>query len=277
MIQQLPVQEDEIAAFRLTGKLSHLDYQEFLPRLEGLIKAHGRISVLLELADFHGWDLAAARDDFRFAVAHPDDFERIAIVGHGLLQRWMTLMAKPFTSGDVRFFEQERLSDAWDWLREPGLQARSDQAAPTPYQHVLVGVDFSAHSVRAVRRAMDLAKRHDADIHLVHAVESYALYDEFYDPVIPTKLGMDQELVQAAAARMRGMIDELEAGDVPSTVLLGSPKEIILSQAEALKADLIVVGTHGRRGVSRLLGSTASALTHSARCDVLTVRIDGAV
>ena len=46
------------------------------------------------------------------------------------------------------------------------------------------------------------------------------------------------------------------------------------SQAEALHSDLIVVGTHGHRGIARLLGSTASAVSHNARCDVLTVRID---
>jgi len=55
---------------------------------------------------------------------------------------------------------------------------------------------------------------------------------------------------------------------------LGAPKGVILSHAEGLHADLIVLGTHGHRGIGRLLGSTASAVVHSARCDVLTVRID---
>ena len=278
MIQQSPVHEDNIFAFRLSGKLSHSDYQTFLPRLEELLEAHDRISVLLELVDFHGWDLAAAWDDFRFSLEHPDDFERIAIVGHGTKQRWMTLLAKPFTDAGVRFFEQEQLGDAWDWLREPQEQVALDQAQPVPYQRILVGVDFSAHSLRAVRRALDLAKRHDGRIDLVHSVESSLSYDQAYDPVMVLQhdMDLDHKLIEAAKGRMQQLIDELDAGDLPGNVLLGSPKGAILSQAEALHADLIVVGTHGHRGIARLLGSTASAITQSARCDVLTVRIDGA-
>lgn len=57
-IQPSRLQEDNIFAFRLSGKLSHADYQTYLPRLEEPLEAHDRISVLLELVDFHGWELA---------------------------------------------------------------------------------------------------------------------------------------------------------------------------------------------------------------------------
>ena len=50
--------------------------------------------------------------------------------------------------------------------------------------------------------------------------------------------------------------------------------QVILSQAEAQQSDLIVLGTHGHHGIARLLGSTANAINHNARCDVLAVRID---
>ena len=103
MIEQLPVQEGDTVAFRLSGKLSHADYQAFLPQLESLIEERGRLSVLLELDDFHGWDLEAAWDDFRFGMAHQGDFERIAIVGQGGLEHWMALMAKPFVGEPVPF------------------------------------------------------------------------------------------------------------------------------------------------------------------------------
>lgn len=272
MIQQIPVQEDNIVAFRLSGKLSHADYQAFLPRLEELIEAHGRISVLLELIDFHGWDLDAAKDDFRFGMQHQDDFERIAIVGQGVLQHWMALMAKPFISAEVHFFKQDQLSEAWDWLREPLQQAALDQAPPAPYQRILAGVDFSPHSVRAVRRALDLAHRYGGRVNLVHAVENTVYYEQDYGPV--TDLDLDLERMESAKKRMQQLIGELDAGDLPGNVLFGSPKGVILSQAEALHTDLIVVGTHGHHGIARLLGSTANAVSHNARCDVLTVRID---
>jgi len=271
MIQQLPVQEDNIVAFLLSGRLSHADYQAFLPRLEELIKVHGRISVLLELTDFHGWDLDAAFDDFRFGMQHQDDFERIAIVGKGILQHWMALMAKPFIRADVQFFNQEQLGEAWDWLREPLQLTALDQAPPAPYRRILVGVDFSAHSVRAVRRALDLAHRHGGHVNLVHAVEQVAYYEQDYGPL--TAPDLDLELMESAKGRMQKLIGELDAGDLPRNVLFGSPKSVILSQAEALYSDLIVLGTHGHRGIARLLGSTANAVSHNARCDVLTVHI----
>ena len=276
MIEQIPVQEDNIVAFRLSGKLSHADYQALLPRLEGLIEASGRIALLLELVDFHGWDLEAAWDDFRIGMKHQDNFDRIAIVGHGTLQHWMTLMANPFTTAPVRFFEQDRLGEAWDWLREPQRQSDLDDESPAPYRNILVGVDFSAHSVRAVRRALDLAERHGGQATLLHAVESVVFYDQAYDPLIPSAadLDTDQERLDAARRRMQDLIAELGNSDLHGHVMLGSAKAVILSQAEALKADLIVLGCRGHRGLSRLLGSTASAVTNNARCDVLTVPID---
>ena len=135
-----------------------------------------------------------------------------------------------------------------------------------------MGVDFSPHSVRAVRRALDLAHRYGGRVNLVHAVENPVYYDQDYGPV--AALDIDLELMEAAKGRMQRLIGELDAGDLPSDVLFGSPKGVILSQAEALHGDLIVVGTHGHRGIARLLGSTANAISHNARCDVLTVHID---
>jgi nucleotide-binding universal stress UspA family protein len=275
MIEQLPVQEGGTVAFRLSGKLRHADYQAFLPRLESLIEEEGRLSVLLELDDFHGWDLEAAWDDFRFGMEHQTDFARIALVGKGALQHWMAVMAKPFVNGEVRFFERDDLGAAWDWLRDPQRQAEADRAEPPPYRQILVGVDFSAHAERAVHRAVKLGEQADARIILVHAVESYGLYDEFYDPIIPLKPDLDLELSAAARQKLDAMIQDLGAGKLQAEVMVGSPKAVVLSQAEAMQADLIVLGQHGRRGISRLLGSTAAGVIAGARCDVVTVRVDG--
>ena len=81
MFQELPVHQDNLFAFRVTGRLAHSDYQAFLPRIEELIARYGRISLFIELEGFRGWDLEAAKDDFRFGLQHRGDFERIAMVG----------------------------------------------------------------------------------------------------------------------------------------------------------------------------------------------------
>ncbi len=96
MLQFLPAADGNILAARASGKLSHEDYQNFLPKLEKEIKSLGKISLLLELDNFHGWDLKAAKDDVEFGMQHMDDFDRIAIVGEKAWERWMVAMMKPF-------------------------------------------------------------------------------------------------------------------------------------------------------------------------------------
>lgn len=270
MITQIPVQEDHIVAFRITGKLTHEDYQAFLPQLEDLIKAQpGRLSVLFELRDFHGWDLHAAMDDFRFLEQHEDDFERIAVVGENRLERWMTAISAPFVSAEIRFFDQDQLGDAWDWLRTPGKQDESQEAATTPYRRILVASDDSPHSERLVTRALQLASAFDARVHLVHAVDYPIYYDEAYDPIIA--VDVEGEMIAIAKAHMNDLLEKLNAPRLSGEVISGPPKSVILSQAEALDTDLIVMGKHRQGALGRLLGSTTNGVLHHARCEVLSI------
>lgn len=118
MFEVIPVNDERVFAFRATGKLTHADYQAFLPQLEALIERHGRISVLLELDGFHGWEWQAMQDDFQFGIGHRDAFERIALVGDSTWQHAMALLAKPFVDGEVRYFERSESAAAWDWLQQ---------------------------------------------------------------------------------------------------------------------------------------------------------------
>ncbi len=270
MIVQIPVQEDHIVAFRVSGKLTHQDYQEFLPKLEKLIREDRKLSVLFELHDFKGWDLEAALDDFRFLESHPDAFERIAIVGKSRLARWMTAMAAPFTGAEVKFFEEDELGEAWDWLREPQRRAEAAREPASPYRHILVGVEFTPEGRRIVQRALDIRRRYEgARLHLVHAVDYPVYVDEAYDPVIPMEI--QDELTTAARRHMDDLLRELKDEQVQGDVLPGVPRGVILSQAEALDADLIVLGKHSHGPLGRLLGSTATGVINHARCEVLTV------
>jgi len=272
MFQEIPVHQDNIFAFRATGRLSHADYQAFLPRIEELIARHGRISLFLELEGFRGWELEAAKDDFRFGVQHRDAFERIALVGDSGWERWMTLMARPFMKGEIRFFARDRAQDAWDWLREVSQAAQAGPSEPDPYRHILLATDFSPHAERAAYRALELGGRYKARLTFLHAVEEPVMYDQFYDPITPDRLGEDAALFDAAVERLRKFLENLGApADCRQQVLAGSPKSVILGYAEAQQVDLIVAGRHGRGGLQQLMGSTANALVHRARCEVLTV------
>ena len=278
MFQEIPVNDEHIIAFKATGKLTHDDYQQFLPQLEPKIEKAGCVSVLLELEDFHGWELAAAKDDYEFGKKHAQSFKRIAIVGD---QRWGHLLAifsRPFIDAEVRYFAHSDLHQAWDWLRESFVEKKPD-AVPSlsVWRQILMPTDFSLHADHALRRAVDIARRYDARLTLLHAVEEYISYNEFYDPLMggsgfPVA---DTETTQLQIDAVRKRLEKTAAGlDLPKVdieVPAGSPKAAIHSYAEAQQVDVIVMGSHGRKGLARLLGSTTHAVLHGARCDVLSV------
>jgi len=274
MIHPIPVHDDTIVAYRLSGRLTHADYQAFLPELEALIRERGPLSVLFELHDFKGWELEAAVDDLRFLRAHPQDFKRFAIVGKGRLQRWMTTLAAPFTEAEIRFFEEERLSEAWDWLRQREQHEHTTDSDAPPWQRILVGVEFTPVSRRITQRVLDILEHHpEARVQLLHAIDYPIYVDEAYDPEIP--IAIEQQLTEMAEKRMQDLLGEIDDERVSGQIAPGAPKRVLLSQAEAWQADLIVLGRHGHGALGRLLGSTASAVIHHARCEVLTVPLEG--
>ena len=278
MFQEIPVHDDHIIAFKAVGKLTHDDYQAFLPGLESRLDELDSVSVLLELEDFHGWELAAARDDYEFGKKYADKFVRIAIVGEKRWGRWMARFARPFSAAEVRYFDRDDLHLAWDWLREPFAEEEAAAAMQLPeWRHVLMPTDFSRHADHALQRAADIARRYGARLTLLTAVEEAIVYDELYDP-LEGGFGypiVDTEMTQLQLDNTRKRLEEMAAGlglpEVSVEVSLGSPKSAIRSYVEAQKVDLVVMGSHGRRGLARLLGSTTHAVLNGARCDVLSV------
>ena len=284
MIQELPVSEKNIFAFRVNGRLTDDDYQQFLPRIDELVKAHGRISLLIELDNFRGWELKAAWDDLKYGVEHEDDFERIAIVGEKRWHGWFVKLASAMSSTDIRYFDHDDLQAAWAWLREGDSEPAGEPTTETqpepiiePYRHILVAIDFSRFSQAALKRAMELGRHYDAELSLIHAIEPIIFATGDTDGVVIPYDYVEQErqIFDAAKKRLDKLADSLDYPNMSSKVIWGTPKNAILSYAEAQNVDLIVAGSHGHRGLARLMGSTTSALVHSARCDVTVVRIRG--
>ena len=138
---------------------------------------------------------------------------------------------------------------------------------------ILVPTDFSECSDDAVRYGLELARRFDAHLHLLHVVQ---------DPVtqpwaaegfsVPLFEVVDQWQKQAEQ-RLRTSVPEEDKGRVTVASIIATPYAEILDYAAAHNADLIVMGTHGRGGVSHmLLGSIAERVVRRAPCPVLTVR-----
>lgn len=100
----------------VSGKLTHGDYQQFSPAFEHLVKRHGKIRVLFEMTDFHGWEAAALWDDIKFDLKHFADIERLAMVGDKTWEKGMSVFCRPFTTATIRYFDHAKIEDARTWL-----------------------------------------------------------------------------------------------------------------------------------------------------------------
>lgn len=140
------------------------------------------------------------------------------------------------------------------------------------YKHILLAVDFSGATETLVARATELRRLCGAELSLVHVIEPIVI-DPSYDVFPSVPLGLEQEAAAKAEQELHRLAARLGITPERCHVLLGSTKTEVLRCAVEREADLIVVGSHGRRGVAVLLGSTANAILHGAPCDVLAVRI----
>ena len=145
---------------------------------------------------------------------------------------------------------------------------------------ILVPVDFGPHSDRALRYATYLAAKLGASVELAHVVDnpvaSGAWTAETYVPNLPQLL---ESLMGEANKRLTAMksIVASQGVEVETTVLTGQPAHAIVDHASAHAFDLIVMGTHGRTGLSHVfVGSVAERVVRKASCPVLTLRDEAA-
>jgi len=137
-------------------------------------------------------------------------------------------------------------------------------------QRILVPRDFSPFSGHALHHALDLAGRTGAEVHLLFAE---VLYADVHVPMNQGSTVVQETLYERLleGTEPRGTAPEIRF--VPAVVRDVAPAPAIVSYAEAHDIDLIVMGTHGRRGLRRLLlGSTAEEIVRTAPCPVFTVR-----
>jgi nucleotide-binding universal stress UspA family protein len=167
------------------------------------------------------------------------------------------------------------------------------------FTHILVPTDFSDPAGHALRCATEEAILHKAKVTLLHVLPAHAATDVYYvsggpesgprqgyDPIAggrlagmplsePTVVRSDPS--EEALTRLHDLVPEAFHGAWEVTTAAGQPAEAIVRTAEERGADLIVMGTHGRTGLSHaLLGSVAEKVVRLAPCPVLTVRHNSA-
>ena len=102
----------------VSGQLTKEDYERFVPAVNERVKEHGRIRILFDMHDFHGWSAGAMWEDFKFGVRHFTDIERLAIVGETKWQQSLAKFCRPFTTAKIKYFDHGCVAEARAWLQE---------------------------------------------------------------------------------------------------------------------------------------------------------------
>ena len=132
MIETIETGSPKVVGLKLTGKLHDEDYRRFVPMIESILTAEGKVRLFVQFEEFQGWDMHAAWDDFKFGLSHYSDFERIAMVGDRRWEKWMASVCKPFTKAKVKYFDRSEADAAWKWLRETDEDDQATEEDETP-------------------------------------------------------------------------------------------------------------------------------------------------
>lgn len=141
------------------------------------------------------------------------------------------------------------------------------------FKRILVPVDFSSNSTRALDYAHILATRFEASLHVIHVCEVPALTTGSMDAYAIAYSNWSQQLGDEAERELVKLVPKLAGVPVTTEVLFGNPARAIVTAANGRQADLIVMGTHGHGPLMHaLMGNVAERVVRTAPCPVLTVR-----
>lgn len=136
------------------------------------------------------------------------------------------------------------------------------------YQKVLIAIDTYGEYESVIQRAQEVTGA-DSELSLIYVHEPFYYGDMLYAGSV--------EIEQQTNARAKTVLAEIaQPLGIPEDrqfIETGRPASEIHAKAEEMEADLIVLGTHGRHGLQLMLGSTANAVLHGVKCDVLAVRV----
>jgi len=155
------------------------------------------------------------------------------------------------------------------WFTSPA-QWRERQVMNS-YQRILCAIDLTDDSRAVAERAAALAAQWQAQVQLLHVVEFVSI-DPMSDSLVPA-VQIDDRVMERARAQLQALATSVGlAADAVQTIS-GSVKVEVVRQARSWRADLIVLGSRERHGLSVLVNLTEDTVLHAAPCDVLAVRV----
>jgi nucleotide-binding universal stress UspA family protein len=134
---------------------------------------------------------------------------------------------------------------------------------------ILAPVDFSENSQKVLESAVFFAGKCEAELHVIYVVQSFEDYSGFFVPHTPI-IKFEEEMIQSAEKKMEDFLQGHR--EATAKVLSGDVAEEIVDYASRAGIDLIVMGTHGYKGIEKIMfGSVATKVVKSAPCPVLTI------
>lgn len=137
------------------------------------------------------------------------------------------------------------------------------------YQNILIAVDVFSDYEPILERGLKMAKS-SSNVSLIHVLVPEVIYEP-YGVIFPTEFV--GQVRDRANEKLMSIAEKHDIAPEKVFIPVGRPADEIQELSENINTDLIVIGTHGRSGISLLLGSTANAVLHGVKRDVLAVRI----
>ncbi len=138
------------------------------------------------------------------------------------------------------------------------------------YKKILLAIDLRVtHDEYTISRAVELAKKTNATLSIIHVMEPIYSYGSIQGQTI---VEWERKIIEDARTAFKDLVSGYDISPDELTIVTGSPKAVITEQAKKLKVDLIIVGAHTKHGIQVLLGSTANGVINQAHCDVLVIR-----
>jgi len=140
-------------------------------------------------------------------------------------------------------------------------------------EKILVPIDFSENSTKIVKSALFFAQKFGARLYIVFVMQRLDDYSGFFVPHMPIAQ-FEEEMTQSAEKKMASFVsDNLKTGvEHVAKVLNGDIAEEIIRYSEAEGVDMIIMGTHGYKGLEKVLfGSVADKVVKTSSCPVLTI------
>jgi|SRR3954470_21002018 len=139
------------------------------------------------------------------------------------------------------------------------------------YRHILVGLDLTDETPQVLTKAIQIARVYNAQLSIAHVLEPITFA---YGGDMPLDIAEVQaQQLERAENDLKEILKTIDYPVAQEHVLVGQPASELHYLAEQQDADLIIVGSHGRKGFALLLGSTPNSVLHGATCDVLAVYV----